>query len=194
MHVFHSGCGQGLPQACSSISPACTLGFCVLREVLAPLPNAPCHHLHLVNSCRVCEGPTQVMGMPYYNSMAILGGFAGPYLTGALLQRPNGLATVCIVIGVLMVAAAGALVLLRHLMMRRDRLRAVQDIYVDAHATFEASDGVGAKDIEALGNIRKDSGPDLGVHQATDSLRGLDGRDAMLRRKDCTRKMLPPSS
>lgn len=125
-----------------------------------------------------------MMGMPYYNSIAILGGFVGPYLTGALLQRPNGLTTVCIVIGALMVSAAGALVLLRHLMMRRDRLRAVQDIFVDAHATVEASDAVGAKDIEALGNIRKDSGPDLGMQQT-------DGRDAMVRRKDCTRKMLP---
>ena len=98
---------------------------------------------------RVFQGPASALGLAFYNSIAVLGGFAGPYLTGNLLQRHNGLWTVCIITGVLLMAAAGAVLALRHLTLRRERLQAAQCLPVKADAAVEATAVTDAKDIEA---------------------------------------------
>jgi hypothetical protein len=130
--------------------------------------------------------------MPYYNSISMIGGFLGPYLTGYLLARPSGIHILCIILGAILIAAAGAIMLLRHMFHRRERHEqaASADDSDSADATVETA-GIGAKDIEAPGlpgAVAKESGPDLGV-QLVNTKQG-----DVLRRKqrDVTRDLLPP--
>eukprot|EP00775_Hariotina_reticulata_P012666 gene12666-12793_t len=43
-----------------------------------------------VVASRICSGPSLVVGMPMFNSIGVLGGFTGPFLTGAMLQSSGG--------------------------------------------------------------------------------------------------------
>lgn len=129
--------------------------------------------------------------MPYFNSISMLGGFLGPYLTGIFLQRPNGITKLCLIIGAFMVAAGGAILLLRHLTIRRDRRRAAQQ-GAGGPGCISAGNSLAfdSKDIEApTGILRaKDSGADLGVEMA----HGRHGNPASLQhRTDGMKHMLP---
>lgn len=126
--------------------------------------------------------------MPYYNSLSMLGGFLGPYLTGTLLQRPGGIKILCIAVGVVLIAAGIAVIILRYLLVRQARAQLATDAD-SADASIEASMLQG-KDVQSQGPpgaVRKDSELDFGV-EMTDSR-----FDKLVHRKDRDDVgMLPP--
>lgn len=130
--------------------------------------------------------------MPYYNSISMIGGFLGPYLTGYLLARPSGIHILCIILGANLIVAGGAIMLLRHLFYRRERHEQALSVgdSESADATVEAAE-IAAKDIEAPrspGAVQKESGQNLGV-QMVDTKQG----DTVRRKhRDVTRDLLPP--
>lgn len=47
-----------------------------------------------------CRGPSQVVGMPLYNSISVIGGFVGPFVTGSIVQSSGtGFTIVAYVLG-----------------------------------------------------------------------------------------------
>lgn len=171
------------------------------------IPPPPKHITH-----RVCEGECNALGMAFYNSIATLGGFVGPYMTGYLLQRPNGLWIMCFSTGGFLVLSSGAIVLLRFIVLRRERKAAaaqngaagpkgLDSDAVGAAGAVAAGGAVGAdvlganKDIEAPRDLRKDSGPDMMYPPGKGHKQqggGVGGRDALMHRgKDTNRDLLP---
>lgn len=149
--------------------------------------------------------------MPYYNSISILGGFVGPYLTGYLLQRPNGIKILCIVLGVVMLVGGAGIVLLKFLMLRRERRQAAAADSlpsVATNSTNSTSDDVTAtvsgdthlhaassKDVEfgallAPAAARKESGADL-PHLGDADTHGVRDTLAQRRKQDANRFMPP---
>lgn len=124
--------------------------------------------------------------MPFYNSLCMLGGFLGPYLTGVLLQRRNGIITLSLVFGAIVIAAGFAIILLRHFILRGKRMRDAQDgAATDFLPRVEGSVG---KDVEAPpGVLRKESGADLGVEMGPSRLGGA----AALQHRPDAKRMLP---
>jgi hypothetical protein len=130
--------------------------------------------------------------MPFYNTVSMLGGFMGPYLTGYLLQRPSGIHKLGIIIGTVLILGGFAVVALTFIVKRRERrtaASALSDAGCDAVLTAEAGTP-GYKDIEApTGTMRKESGPDFGVEMVAGGV-----SDVLVHRtqKDPTRTLLPP--
>lgn len=99
--------------------------------------------------------------MPFYNSICMLGGFLGPYLTGILLQRRNGISTLSFVFGAIVIVAGFAIILLRHFTLRMQGGK--ESASSDCNPGMDMI-GSSAKDVEApAGVLRKESGADLGV-------------------------------
>lgn len=95
-------------------------GFVVLSLMAAAVAAAtgPTHAL----VARISSGPSLVVGMPLYNSIASLGGFLGPFATGAILQRSQrGFTLVFIVNGCLVVLCGVMVFMLKFLAAARDR-------------------------------------------------------------------------
>jgi MFS transporter, ACS family, tartrate transporter len=57
------------------------------------------------------SGMSNAVGIAYVNSIAAIGGFVGPYIVGAALDRSGNLGVVCAVAGAVM-ASGGVLALL----------------------------------------------------------------------------------
>lgn len=147
---------------------------------------------HILTLRRVSQGPSQSIGMPFYNTVSMLGGFLGPYLTGYLLQRPSGINKLAVIIGIVLIIGGFAIVALTFIVKRRERRAAASALLAagcDTVLTGEAG-APGFKDIEAPnGAVRKESGPDLGVELVAGGV-----SDVLVHRtpKDSTRTMLPP--
>jgi hypothetical protein len=130
--------------------------------------------------------------MPFYNTVCMFGGFMGPYLTGYLLQKPNGIQRLAIIIGTILIIGGFAIVALTFLVKRRER-RAATSSPSDAgcEGVLTAEEGApGFKDIEApTGTVRKESGPDLGLGSVAGGV-----SDVLVHRtpKDPIRTLLPP--
>eukprot|EP00878_Enallax_costatus_P009688 GHUV01010120.1.p1 GENE.GHUV01010120.1~~GHUV01010120.1.p1 ORF type:complete len:437 (+),score=77.59 GHUV01010120.1:96-1406(+) len=57
------------------------------------------------------RGPSQVIGMPLYNSISVLGGFVGPFATGAIVQTSGGGFTVVSIIMGAIIFTCGLLII-----------------------------------------------------------------------------------
>lgn len=67
------------------------------------------------------QGAAQVLALPLFNTMTILGGFMGPYLTGALVQRLGGFTWPAVIFGILLIMTGSLLLCLKFWVSRDAR-------------------------------------------------------------------------
>eukprot|EP00775_Hariotina_reticulata_P008854 gene8854-9033_t len=67
-----------------------------------------------VLAARLCAGPAQVLGMPLYNSVSVIGGIIGPYLTGAVVAKYGGFLVVSIIMGSMLCAGSILVMFLKY--------------------------------------------------------------------------------
>lgn len=85
-------------------------GFVVLSVSLAGCAASNGPAMTLVG--RLCMGPEQVVAMPLFSTFSVVGGIMGPLLTGRLMSF-GGFKWPAIIMGLLMVATSGLLLVLR---------------------------------------------------------------------------------
>jgi len=70
---------------------------------------------------RIGRGPAQSVSMPFYNSIAVVGGFVGPYVTGSILQTSaRGFLPVAVTMGTMIGSCALLTLLVKALEARWD--------------------------------------------------------------------------
>lgn len=75
---------------------------------------------------RITAGSSQVIGMPFYNSIIVLGGFAGPYITGIMVQKTGNFAGASLIFGVFLLIVGSLIIVLKYLLAWEERRRAKQ--------------------------------------------------------------------
>lgn len=117
----------------------------VLTSALVASGNGPSHGI----AGRISSGPAQVIGMPFFSSVSVIGGFVGPFVTGAIVQQRGGFQLVCMLNGGLLMFTGVIILALRWLVPLRER------------HMLERGDCPWLECDDGLPTSRKDSGPDL---------------------------------
>lgn len=69
----------------------------------------------------ISRGPSQVVGMPIYNSISAVGGFVGPYMAGAIVQQTGNFKLIAVIMGCLLLGCGSMVAALKPLAAWRAR-------------------------------------------------------------------------
>jgi MFS family permease len=91
-------------------SVAAAFIFLVLIGMFGAAANGP----KTVLASKLCAGPAQVVGMPLYNSVSVIGGIMGPFVTGAVVAKYGGFLVVSIIMGSMLCAGSLLVLVLKY--------------------------------------------------------------------------------